>query len=123
MTYATHESIRAARNYVENLGLRLVRLARRNDEDGPRFAVIDPWTHPHWNLGIDRTEGLPSSGFVLKRATLPEVWAWLEEHEPRHGRIVRDAGDVWRESIGLPTLAALGVTYYSDLESDDADES
>lgn len=115
----TVASIRLARAYLERIGLRLERLARRKDEDGPRFAVIDPWTHPRWGLGIDRAEGLPSSAFVLERATLPEVWTWLRKHEPQHGRIMRDAENAWRESIGLPTLESLGIEYYSDLEPND----
>lgn len=119
MTYTTAESIRAARNYIENIGLRLERLVNRDGEVGPHFAIIDPWTHPRWGLGIDRADGLSSSALVLERATLPEVWVWLEQYAPQHGRIMYDAREAWRESLGLPTLEALGVPFQHDLGPDD----
>jgi hypothetical protein len=117
------DRVHSARHYLKHLALRLERHARSNDYDGPRFAVIDSWASRRLDDIVDRAEGAPDDAYVLKWATLDEVWAWLEQHEPQHGRITRDAEEAWRESIGLPTLESLGFDYYSDLQPDAAEEA
>ncbi|MBN9104209.1 MAG: hypothetical protein J0I14_04325 [Propionibacteriaceae bacterium] len=116
------ENIAYARRWVEHLGLKLERRAKWRSEDGPRWAVVDPWQPVHTSDVPDLTAGRRPSAIVLERVTLAEVWDWIRAHEPLHTRIIWDAREAWRVSIGLPTREELGEHFLSEFSDEDAEE-
>lgn len=99
--------LRSVRPRVEALGLKLER-HRCPLESGERgYAIIDPWAKQQ-PYATDRADGYPDRAYVLRQVSVEQVKIWADQYVPMHELGKHNFENMFRQSIGLPTLEELG---------------